>query len=78
MVSHLCVTTCVTVPEFLKATAKSFHEIAEACGVHVSQVYRWAEGKTDPAGMAMLKLVQLSDGEIRIVEKKRRTKSNAA
>lgn len=54
----------MTVPEFL-SSADDLEDIARRCGVHVSQVYRWRAGGTEPGGAELARLIQISDGAIR-------------
>jgi DNA-binding transcriptional regulator YiaG len=69
----------VTVAQFLTTTKLPIREIAERCGVHKTQVYRWKDGDSEPQGQAAFILNQIAGGKIRYAEKKRRApKKDAA
>jgi transcriptional regulator with XRE-family HTH domain len=65
----------VTVPEFLASTTINKTEIAERCGVDLSQISRWENGKSLPQGEAAFILNQIAGGAIRYPEKKRRRRA---
>lgn len=54
----------MTVAEFLRDTHLSKPEIAKKTRVHLSTVYRWEEGRQNPEGDALIRLVGLSDGKL--------------
>lgn len=56
----------MTIPRFLKTTALTKAEVAEKCGVDVSQVYRWKAGSSTPSGAPLMQLIALSGGAIRL------------
>jgi hypothetical protein len=55
----------MTIPEWLRATPLSNAEIAEHCGVDVSQPTRWRTGNV-PQGVALMRLVELSGHQISV------------
>jgi transcriptional regulator with XRE-family HTH domain len=71
----------MTIPKFLENTSLTYSEIARACGVNISQVYRWAgERPTIPNGAALAKLIALSGGLItsKDIPIRKRAKRSAA
>lgn len=56
----------MTIPEWLEGTPLTNVEIADYCGVDASQPTRWRLAGTVPQGIALVKLIELSGGQIDI------------